>query len=354
MSSRTRSPQRLILKNFQSPGDIVMLTAAVRDLHEQYPNRFVTDTRTACSALWENNPYITALDDGDSNIRIIYCHYPLIHSSNERPTHFVSGFIEYLNAQLRLNIVPSRFYGFIVLSDAEKSWYSQVHEVVGEDIPFWIIVAGGKFDYTIKWWDHRRYQEVVDYFRDRILFVQVGEQTDYHPLLNNVLDLRGKTDLRQFVRLMFHAQGVLCPVTFPMHLAAAVEMKDNQGGRTRPCVVIAGGREPPSWEAYPHHQFIHTCGALRCCRSGGCWRSRTVPLGDGSENDRPDAICVDVINGLPRCMDLISSRTVIERIEMYFDGGVVRPLSPRELQLARAAVASSKKRIACGSRRGVV
>ena len=31
------APEKLILRNFQSPGDIVMLTAAVRDLHRAYP-----------------------------------------------------------------------------------------------------------------------------------------------------------------------------------------------------------------------------------------------------------------------------------------------------------------------------
>jgi hypothetical protein len=30
---------------------------------------------------------------------------------------------------------------------------------------------------------------------------------------------RGRTDLRQLVRLVYHAQGVLCPVTLLMHLA---------------------------------------------------------------------------------------------------------------------------------------
>ena len=29
--------RKLVLRNFQSPGDIVMLTAAVRDLHRAYP-----------------------------------------------------------------------------------------------------------------------------------------------------------------------------------------------------------------------------------------------------------------------------------------------------------------------------
>ena len=48
--------RRLILRNFQSPGDIVMLTAAVRDLHLTYPGEFVTDVRTSCPELWESNP----------------------------------------------------------------------------------------------------------------------------------------------------------------------------------------------------------------------------------------------------------------------------------------------------------
>lgn len=36
-----------------------MLTAAVRDLHAHYPGCFVTDVRTPCPPLWENNPHLT-------------------------------------------------------------------------------------------------------------------------------------------------------------------------------------------------------------------------------------------------------------------------------------------------------
>ncbi|MDQ3776123.1 MAG: hypothetical protein M3461_18120 [Pseudomonadota bacterium] len=61
-------------------------------------------------------------------------------------------------------------------------------------------MAGGKYDFTIKWWDLGRFQRVVDHFQDRILFVQVGESGHEHPSLQNVIDLRGKTDLRQLLR----------------------------------------------------------------------------------------------------------------------------------------------------------
>lgn len=221
---------------------------------------------------------------------------------------------------------------------------SQVQEITKEPLPFWIIVAGGKGDFTIKWWDSARWQQVVDHFRGKIFFVQVGEAKHWHPPLKNVLDLRGRTDLRQLVRLVYHAQGVLSPVTMMMHLAAAVEVK---GGRpkNRPCVVVAGGREPSQWEAYPHHQFIHMNGALFCCDNGGCWKSRTIPLGDGDEKDKH--LCIDVVPEtapgmrslpLPRCMDLITSDEVTRRIEMYFNGGTARYLNAEEAKIAAESI----------------
>ena len=63
------------------------------------------------------------------------------------------------------------------------------------------IVAGGKYDFTAKWWDPRRFQQVVDHFEGRIQLVQCGEASALHPRLHGVIDLVGKTDLRQFVRL---------------------------------------------------------------------------------------------------------------------------------------------------------
>ena len=103
--------RKLILRNFQSPGDIVMLTAAVRDLHRCYPGEFITDVRTSCPDLWQHNPYITPLSDDDPDVRVVECHYPLIHQSNTTPHHFLDGFTEYLNEQLELRIRVTAFRG---------------------------------------------------------------------------------------------------------------------------------------------------------------------------------------------------------------------------------------------------
>ncbi len=311
--------EKLILENYLSPGDIVMLTSAIRDIHRAYPDRFQTDVRTSCPALWENNPWLTPLSDDDPDVRRILCHYPLIQRSNQEPYHFIHGFSEYLSEQLDIRVRPTEFRGDIHLSSDEKSAPSVVEKHFGATKPYWIIAAGGKYDFTIKWWHKRRWQEVVNHFKDQVLFVQVGQDGHYHPPLQGVLDLRGKTSLRELIQVVYHADGIVCPVTLHMHLAAAVPLPQSRK-RSRACVVVNGGREPTHWEAYPAHQFLHTIGALDCCATGGCWKSRTVALNDGAPLDRPEALCRDVAaNGIPRCMDMITSRHVIDSMNHYLN-----------------------------------
>jgi ADP-heptose:LPS heptosyltransferase len=334
--------RKLILRCGLSPGDIVMLTAAVRDLHYWHPGKFLTDVRTSSQALWEHNPYLSPLSDSDGEVEFLDCSYPLINFANRTPYHCLHGFIEFLNQRLGLAIRPTAFKGDIHLSAQEKAWYSQVHELTGENTPFWIVAAGGKYDVTIKWWESQRYQAVIDHFQGRIQFVQVGGAGHHHPRLKGVIDLRGKTTLRELVRLVYHSQGVLCSVTALMHLAAAVETPPGRPAR-RPCVVIAGGREPAHWEAYPDHQFIHTNGALACCRDGGCWKDRVQPLRDGDHRDRPGHLCVQVTNRLPQCMDLITPSVVIDRIETYFKGGAFRYLLPRRRSPALRGVRATAR-----------
>jgi ADP-heptose:LPS heptosyltransferase len=298
------------------------MTAVVRDLMLAYPGCFVLDVRTSAPEIWESNPYLTPLDENDPSVRSIELHCPLIHQSNERPFHFIHAFAQYLEDQLGIPIPLTSFKGDIHISTIEKSWFSQIEEM-GFPGNFWIVVAGGKYDFTAKWWDPAQAQAVVDHFQGRILFVQCGEANHWHPRLTGVLDLVGKTDLRQFIRLIYHADGVLCPVTSAMHLAAAIETKPGKP-RNRACVVVAGGREPSHWEAYTHHQFISTNGALSCCEWGGCWRSRCQPVGDGDPKD--ETVCENPVQITPdlriaRCMNMITAADVIRRIEMYYEGG---------------------------------
>ena len=146
---------------------------------------------------------------------------------------------------LGLRVQPTAYRGDVHLTPDERDRFSRVQEARGDAKPYWLFASGGKWDYTMKWWDPARYQDVVDHFRGRIDFVQVGESHHQHPDVRGVVDLRGRTTLRQLVRLMYHAQGAISAVSLLMHLAAAVEVKPGMP-KNRACVVIAGGREPPT------------------------------------------------------------------------------------------------------------
>jgi len=110
-----------------------------------------------------------------------------------------NGFIADMSERLAVRIVPMEFKGDIHLSDKERNSPPPHNEIVG-GCPFWLLAAGGKFDFTIKWWDSERYQAVVDHFAGRLRFVQIGAAEHHHPPLRGVVDLRGKTTLRELVR----------------------------------------------------------------------------------------------------------------------------------------------------------
>ncbi len=321
-------PRKLILRNLQAPGDILMLTAAVRDLHLTYPNTFITDVRTPFPHLWEHNPYITKLDESDADVNVIDMEYPLIHECNEGAYHFIHGFSRFLNEKLGLRIKVHKFWGDVHFSAEEKTWISMVHQhFTGWDTPFWLICTGGKTDYTTKWWIVEYAQQVVDHFRDKVQFVQFGADgpNHDHPRLQGAIDLVGQTDIRMFMRMVYHADGVICPITFAMHLAAAAETKPGKPKR-RACVVTAGGREPSHFTAYTNHQFLHTNGQLMCCDNGGCWKSRTVPLGDGDYKD--GELCTDAVDfqdrKVQRCMrDGVTGEDVIRAVEKHYVGGAL-------------------------------
>lgn len=330
--------RRIILKTELSPGDVLMLTAAVRDLHRTNPGCFQTDVRTHFPDLWTANPFRTPMDESESGVEVIEAHYPSIRDVGHSPRHFIEGYGSYLSQVLRVPVRTHRFGGDIHLTAEERARPPLVWDLLGSRVPYWIIDAGGKFDFTVKWWATERWQAVVDALRGRVLFVQVGAANHFHPRLDGVLDLRGLTTIRDLVHLTHHAEGVLCPITFPMHLAAAVERPSGRDG-VRPCVVVAGGREPLHWFSYPGHQVLHRVGALACCAETGCWKARTVPLGDRTPFDEAGSLCVDVdaARGLPRCLSMIEPVEVVRAVECYLSGGRSRVLGKAHAMVAAGA-----------------
>jgi ADP-heptose:LPS heptosyltransferase len=309
-------PEKLRLINKTSPGDCLIMTGAIECLHEQHPQRYLTDVRTSCDAIFENSPRITRLKSGVPDVREIEMHCPLIHLSDRRPVHFLEAYVDYLAEQLEVKLTLTTNRPHLYLSKREKSWISQVHEITGAPGKYWIVNAGTKQDYTCKGWGHSNYQQVIDELHGRIQFVQVGEKHHLHKPLRNVINLIGRTDARQLIRLCWHAQGALGPITFIQHIFGAFE---------KPYVALSGGREPVMWEYYPTQTTLDTVGKLPCCQYGGCWRSRVVPLGDGDPKDKH--LCERPVYGdevVPKCMAMIQPRDAVRAILSYYEGGVLK------------------------------
>lgn len=328
--SKSRGLKKLILVNPHSPGDIIMMTSAIRDLHQTYPGEYQTDVETPCPEIFEGNPYITKLNKDDSDVVRLDTHYPLIHTSNQGAHHFIHGYRKHLEELIGRPITQGDFCLDLHIRDEEKAWLSAVEEVTHDNRPFWLVDAGYKNDFTAKAWPYLWYQQVVDKFKDRIQFVQIGHEAHNHFRLTNVIDMVGQTDLRQLIRLVYHSIGILTPVSMPMVLAAAVPVNKDRYPmlHRRPCVVVAGAREPVQWQHLPDHQYLHNCGAMSCAPYGGCWRSRVVPIGDQDEKDKNN-LCLqpaktDDGQNIAQCMLNITVDDVCRAISRYYEGGLLK------------------------------
>ncbi|KKM81430.1 hypothetical protein LCGC14_1329890 [marine sediment metagenome] len=285
---------KFILKNHQPPGDILMLSACVRDI-KRWHSSLSIDVDTSTSDIWDNNPYLTSLNEDDDDTSCIDMEYEIIHESGENvDRHFIHGFIHDFSRKTGYLVKLTEFKPDIYLTDEEKE--NPVFEDQPED--FVVVVAGGKTDYKTKWWWKEAWIETVNCCPD-ITFIQVGktdESSHVHDKIktNNCINKLGKTSTRELLRLVYQSKGTLSVVTSLMHMAAAFD---------RHAAVVAGGHEPWWWEKYPGHNYFHTIGRLDCCRYDGCWSGECK-----NKNDR----------GRQKCLELISPVEVASAIKEWF------------------------------------
>lgn len=309
----SRTPSDLILSYLRMPGDALVLTGLVRDLKARYPGMRL-GVRTPWPDVFKYNPHVETLNPRRALTVELLTKPCIKRSSQGERLHFLKGLAEALRLQMRiecpiLSPKPELFFG-----PEEKS------PVSGR---YWVLLAGGKDNITIKHWSWKHYQRVVDGLREMgITPVQLGSAKDRHAPLKNVLSLVGKTNLREFFTIIRDSQGVICPVTAAMHVAAACE---------KPCVVLAGGREEPWWEEYSNrwpgafgpeadgkvrveHRFLDTLGRLPCCQARGCWLKLVQPGGEKSCK-RPDR--GDPEQMLAECMAMLTPDDVLKAVASY-------------------------------------
>lgn len=240
-----------------------------------------------------------------------------------------------------MKITADELRGDIYLSDDERQ-----HPPAGlEGKRYWVVVAGAKSGVPIKNWGTENYQAVVDALAGRIHFVQMGDKAAWHPPLRGVTNLVGKTSVREMIRLLYHADGVLCPITSAMHMAAAIPAKPG-GPNPRPCVVLAGGREPVSYIQYRGHTVLANVGSLPCSK-----------LACGQSNFNPPAGCPRPVNAggqqIPECMAKITPAEVVAAITARRAAlPPAAPVSVAKTERVYGRTTALLKRLAAGPLRG--
>ncbi len=296
-----------MLKCGMPPGDILTLTVAIESLHATYPGQYLTAVDTPAGEIWANNPHISDLQEDDCEVLEMQ-YETVVNRSGQCNIPFLSGYTEDLGEKLGVPLRLTTNRPHLYLSDEEKGWSNQVHDVFseleGRQVPFWLLSAGVKACYPAKQWPLEYFQEVVDQTAGEIMWVQVGSLEDDHVRIEGALDLIGRTDHRQLIRLAYHAEGGLGGVSYLQHLMAAWEES---------YLCLLGGREANTWVQYPLQHTFHSIGSLPCCRDNGCWKSRIVKRGDGDEKD--NSLCRLPVLGMTRpvgrCMAKIKPEEVL-------------------------------------------
>ena len=316
-------PIEIIVRCNQSLGDVSLLSAAIREVEKANPNTFLFAPDTFFNDLFDNSPHIVHANQLRCPTRIEsgQCW----QWANQRSDHLVQEFTRSLiggiNSALHLNLpVPymTEFRPGLYLSEAEKE--KSVADLVGDDLPYWIIDAGYVSNsYTTKRWPAENYQAVVDGLLGGVRFVQIGRDKpgipDRHSPLKNVINRIGKTENRRdLLRLIYRSSGVVTPISFPMHAAAALPMHGLAG--LRPCVVIAGGREPQSMIQYPGHTVLSMVGKMDCCKQGACFKVHVEDWPHDMKGPSQEQ-CLRPENDIAGCMRRITPAQVIAAVESY-------------------------------------
>jgi len=333
-SSTARAPERKFLLRFANglaPGDYVVTTALLRDLQVAYGGKYQAYFDSSFSPIYAHNPNVTVLKPRDPDVEVVtLCYRSEMEASRSGARrHFVRSlhidFLQKTGIDVPLTLPRPDIY----LSDYER----ETSPIAGR---YWLLLAGGKSDFTVKHWDFARYQQLVDALTPHgIQIAQSGSTAPghIHPLLSRVHNLVGWGYLRELIWQIYHAEGVICPITAAMHIAAALE---------KPAVVIAGGREEPWWEAYDNnwnqfgpaappvsvpHVFLHTLDKLPCCTGRGCWTNKIVATDKDKNACKQLAARAAGVAPLPECMNRITVEQVADGVLSYYRDGTLPPIS---------------------------
>jgi ADP-heptose:LPS heptosyltransferase len=217
------------ISNNQALGDIVVLSAAIRDLHDSFPEAEIC-VQVSHPDVFYNNPYAKVIEGKGS-----YCHASYCSNDSRDGSAFCHAFHKSIESHYGIQIKRCEPRPWLFPSASPRNM-----KLLEIEKPYIVIDAGYKTDMNAKHWGHANYQHLVDICSE-YRFVQVGRSIDRHKPLDNVIDLLDKSDAHDLIWLIYNAEAVVTPVSAPLNIAGAF-------GKT--CFCLAGGREYFSWYPY--------------------------------------------------------------------------------------------------------
>lgn len=289
-----KPPYRIKIKFHFSPGDTLVMTAAIRSLKKHHGDKYrVAVDMTAHQEIFANNPDLETFTD-DEVPYVVRLKLPFCNTPDDGPTHFITSCCENLGASIQDPFPDSVRKPILHLSEQEA----------GAVVPwskYVVLVAGYKADTPIKYAGRFIFQQVADFLNDQgLTVVQVGSADDVHERLDGVVDMIGKTTIRGLAAIINKCEFTISGITLAQHLAAALD---------KPAIVMGGGRESVWLTAYARQHYLHTLGLLPCCSGGGhgCWKWNFEKSEKGCSLPviQPDGQTV------PRCHQMVGAEGII-------------------------------------------
>ena len=291
--------EEIVFHNRQRIGDMLMFTCAVRDFKKAFPEVKVNVISTAAH-IFDHNPYIdrSVIPMPENTVKI--GPGALTNASNRIDWHFANAFRVSIEKALGVSIPQGE--------SRPDIWFTKEEYEAPPlfDFPYWVIVIGGEKGWGCKMYPFEKWQEFVNQNPTKT-FVQVGAKEDDHPRLQgaNIIDhvgktQDGKTGIRDLFKLFLNAEGSIGLVSFHMHLSGALY---------KPCIVVAGAREPVSFTRYPGHAYMSSDGMLPCAEKNACWHCNITA-------------CKNLVgDNVPKCVDIIDPADLTLAIDKYYRGG---------------------------------
>lgn len=282
-------------------GDSLALSCAVANLKKVCPGVGVVYSGVH-PEVFANSPDVSLKGQVDAAFKVVYTDFGASHFGAVKWS-LCEGFTRSLGGWLGMDIPFDIKVPVLYLSDEEKARYAKEPYagcvVLNSNIQPYCLTKG------YPWW-----REVV-----RLLpgatFVLIGSgNPNEHRMdaagLANVVDLRGRTTLRDLMALVSVCGCVLSPASAVVHIAAALG---------RPSVVVIGARESRRFTDYPGALHVHS----RCVCGGDTWSGSCGCTRFKFSDARAELVCPRPVPyrgwSYPACMLSIAPESVVSAVE---------------------------------------